>query len=631
MQNAPDPNTPASGISKFVSELRQRNVFRVAAAYAISGWLVIQLANNIFPAFDFPRWTNQFVILLVLIGFPIALVLAWAFEITPDGLKRSASVERHESIAPHTGKKLNVLIIASLSALVLFMFIERVFFLETVPVTPSVADIATTENPQPSQTISDKSIAILPFADFSAEGDQGWFADGLSEEILNSLVRIPDLKVASRTSSFSYRDSNLEITEIARAIGVAHILEGSVRRSETRLRITAQLIRAADGFHLWSENYDRAPADAIAIQEDLAISISQALQTVMDPVALAAMANVGTESIAAYNAYLEGLSFWPCVEDLACVTAHERAIGIDPEFAEAQFQLASYWSGQLQVTLVNADPGIPYAEIKERFQRHVGSAIEFANNPVDLLKYRALRARVDLRLADRRELLLAYLESRPNDADAWIALADIQMEMGDRAGSLRALEAAEQLDSRIARAGELANRYYEAGDLANAARVAQQILAAATSDRNALYQAHRSLLWAGEVSKAAEATRLFHQSAFVESDTSVNERARAQLLDIRQACAEGREADAQQIFASFPSIDALGGIQLHWHVLKTLGRNQEAEDLLRVYDSPDAVLELFSFYTYPDFDPRPFPSLMAVLEREGAVLKPLIPIPYACG
>lgn len=631
MQNAPHPNTPASGISKFVSELRQRNVFRVAAAYAICGWLVIQLANNIFPTFDFPRWTNQFVILLVLIGFPIALVLAWAFEITPDGLKRSASVERHESIAPHTGKKLNVLIISSLSALVLFMFIERVFFLESVPITPSVADKATTENPQSIQTISDKSIAILPFADFSADGNQGWFADGLSEEILNSLARIPDLKVASRTSSFSYRDSNLEITEIARAIGVAHILEGSVRRSDTRLRITAQLIRAADGFHLWSENYDRAPNDAIAIQEDLAISISQALQTAMDPVALAAMANVGTESIAAYNAYLEGLSFWPCVEDLSCVAAHERAIEIDPEFAEAQFQLAAYWNRQLSVNIINADPGITYAEIKERFQRHVASAIEFANNPVELLKYRALRASVDMRLADRRELLLTYLESRPNDAVSWFSLAQAQRDMGDLEGSLTALKAAEQLDSRIERASSFINGYYQSGDLVSTVRVALPVMVAAATNRDSFYQAHRGLLWAGEVTEAAGAARLFHQSPFVDSEPTVQEKARVQLLDIRQACAEGREADANQLFANYPAIDELGGISLHWNVLQTLGRNQEAEDLLRIYDSPETVLQLFSFYGYPEFDPRPFPSLMAVLEREGATLKPLVPIPYACG
>src|SRR3989338_6463700 len=346
-------------MSNLFQELKRRNVFRVAAAYGVVGWLVIQVIDTVTPRLGLPDWVPTLVIVIVLLGFPLALLIAWAFEVTTQGLKRTEDVGEGESIVHATGQKLNVIVIGALVlALSYSIWQNQSSEYAQTSDTESDATSAVTDVPtaqlEVAALITDKSIAILPFADFSADGNQGWFADGLSEEILNSLVRIPDLKVASRTSSFSYRDSNLEITEIARAIGVAHILEGSVRRSDTRLRITAQLIRAADGFHLWSENYDRAPDDAIAIQEDLAISISEALQTAMDPVALAAMANVGTESIAAYNAYLEGLSFWPCIEDLSCVAAHERAIGIDPEFAEAQFQLANYWNGQLELTLINA-------------------------------------------------------------------------------------------------------------------------------------------------------------------------------------------------------------------------------------------------------------------------------------
>ena len=614
-------------MSNLFQELKRRNVFRVAAAYGLVGWLVIQVIDTITPRLGLPEWLPTLVIVVVLLGLPLALVVAWAFEVTTQGLKRTQDVGEGESIVHAAGQKLNTIVIAAL-VLALGYAIWQNQSLQDGQTSDTQTDATSTVTEVPTAPlevvapITDKSIAVLPFADFSADGGQGWFGDGLSEEILNSLVRIPDLKVASRTSSFSYRDSTLEITEIAKAIGVAHILEGSVRRSDTRLRVTAQLIRAADGFHLWSENYDRAPDDAIEIQEDLAISISQALQTAMDPVALAAMANVGTESIGAYNAYLEGLSFRPCQDDLSCVAAHERAIGIDPEFAEAQFQLAEYWADQLKLNFIMADPGIPYSEIKERFQRHVASAIEFASNPVELLKYRALRASVDLRLADRVELLLAYLESRPNDAASWMDLAEAQQQMGDLAGSMHALKTAEQLNSRIELSFLLISRYNTAGDPASAARLARRVMIEASASRMGLYQANRGLLTAGEVGEAAEAARLFHQSPIAGSDPS------AQQLDIRQACAEGRDGDANQIFASFLN---LGDISSHWITLLVLGRNQEAEDLLRVYDSPDTVLQLFSFYSSPHFDPRPFPFLMEVLEREGAAPRPLIPIPYACG
>ena len=327
-------------MSNLFQELKRRNVFRVAAAYGLVGWLVIQVIDTITPRLGLPEWLPTLVIVVVLLGLPLALVVAWAFEVTTQGLKRTQDVGEGESIVHAAGQKLNTIVIAAL-VLALGYAIWQNQSLQDGQTSDTQTDATSTVTEVPTAPlevvapITDKSIAVLPFADFSADGGQGWFGDGLSEEILNSLVRIPDLKVASRTSSFSYRDSTLEITEIAKAIGVAHILEGSVRRSDTRLRVTAQLIRAADGFHLWSENYDRAPDDAIEIQEDLAISISQALQTAMDPVALAAMANVGTESIGAYNAYLEGLSFRPCgLVDLSCLpgqlarTATNRRTGV---------------------------------------------------------------------------------------------------------------------------------------------------------------------------------------------------------------------------------------------------------------------------------------------------------------
>ena len=294
-------------LKKLISELKRRNVFKVAMAYAIAGWLIIQVATSVFPAFKFPAWTVQFVIILVVIGFPISLIIAWAFELTPEGVKKTGEVDKAESLAPSTGKKLNKLIIAVLSLAVIFLLIDRFFFVPTGESTAKTDQTA---------AITDKSIAVLPFADFSPKGDQGWFADGLTEEILNDLVKTPDLKVASRTASFAYKGKNEDITDIAKNLGVAYILEGSVRKAGEEVRVTVQLIQASDGIHLWSQSYNGVEKDIFKIQEDIAIKIANALKTAMKPGALKKMVKAGTTSIEAYNEYLKGLASAGSVECL---------------------------------------------------------------------------------------------------------------------------------------------------------------------------------------------------------------------------------------------------------------------------------------------------------------------------
>ncbi|MCH8278662.1 MAG: hypothetical protein IIC12_07015 [Proteobacteria bacterium] len=228
---------------------------------------------------------------LLLLGFPFACLFAWAFEMTPEGVKKTAEVDRSTSITHSTGRKLDFVIIGALVVALGYFVWER------------------QELGEPSVEVAlDKSIAVLPFVNLSSDEEHEWFADGLTEEILNSLARTPDLLVASRTSSFQYKGQNTDVSEIAAALGVAHILEGSVRRSGNRLRVTAQLIRAHDGFHLWSETFDREPEDVIEIQESVAIEIANALKTAMDPEALRKMVSSGTAPVAAYEAYLEALA-----------------------------------------------------------------------------------------------------------------------------------------------------------------------------------------------------------------------------------------------------------------------------------------------------------------------------------
>jgi TolB-like protein len=263
------------------AELKRRNVVRVGAAYAIIGWVVAQIAEFAFENFGAPDWVLKTVVVILLLGLPIALFFAWAFELTPDGVKREKDVDRSQSITPKTGQKLNLVIIAALVFAVGYFIWERQA--DDVPVEvaepAAVADMAQ----EASDGDNNRSIAVLPFVNMSSDEEQEWFSDGLTEEILNALARTPDLLVAARTSSFKFKGSAEDIPTIAKALGVAHVLEGSVRSGGEHLRVTAQLIRASDGFHIWSETYDRNPEDVISIQEDIAINIATALETVMDP------------------------------------------------------------------------------------------------------------------------------------------------------------------------------------------------------------------------------------------------------------------------------------------------------------------------------------------------------------
>lgn len=265
-----------------IEELKRRNVFRVAVAYIVIGWVIAQVAEFAFENFGAPDWVLKVLVVVLLLGLPIAVLFAWAFELTPDGVKREEDVDRTDSITPNTGRKLNTLTIAALVLAVTILVADR--FLADQPDSGANESIATTTTGQATnaQDVAaaglDKSIAVLPFVAMTASADDEFFADGLSEELLNVLAKIEGLKVAGRTSSFYYKGRNEDLRQIADALGVAHILEGSVRRSADRIRVTAQLIKADDGFHLWSNTYDRSDGDIFAIQDGIARDVADAMQ-----------------------------------------------------------------------------------------------------------------------------------------------------------------------------------------------------------------------------------------------------------------------------------------------------------------------------------------------------------------
>jgi len=319
----------------FFAELRRRNVVRVGAAYVIIGWVLAQVAEFAFENFDAPPWVLKSVVIVLLLGLPLVLFFAWAFEITPEGIKREEDVDRSQSITSQTGRKLDFIIIGCL-VLVAALIIGRPYLPGADHQANIVEEKATVGN----------SVAVLPFTDLSQEGDQEYFADGISEEILNVLVGIPDLKVAGRTSSFSFKGRNEDLREIGAALGVNHVLEGSVRRSGTKLRITAQLIRGEDGFHLWSETYDREIADIFEIQDEIARSVADHLAVSLG-LSPKSLVPDRTEDIVAYENYLRAhqlfLQRGKDNLDLALLLLNE-ATARDPDFAPAWGVIASVYT-----------------------------------------------------------------------------------------------------------------------------------------------------------------------------------------------------------------------------------------------------------------------------------------------
>ncbi len=293
----------------FFNELKRRNVFRVAVAYVIISWLLAQIADLMLENFGAPGWVIKSFLGFLIIGFPLVLVFAWAFELTPDGVKRESEVDRSQSITPKTGHTLDRSIIVVLVIALAWFAWDRFGSSPEITVPVEVKQTADAETPA-DEVKTAKSVAVLPFVAMSSGADDEYFADGLTEEILNSLAQLPELLVTARTSAFHFKGQDVNVQEIATALGVNHIVEGSVRRSGDRLRVTAQLIRAEDGFHLWSESYDSTSEDTISVQEDIAEKIANAMDVVMNDEKRAAMRKAGLRDVEAFIAYQKGNEFY---------------------------------------------------------------------------------------------------------------------------------------------------------------------------------------------------------------------------------------------------------------------------------------------------------------------------------
>jgi TolB-like protein/Tfp pilus assembly protein PilF len=338
----------------FLSELKRRNVFKVGISYIVTAWILLQLADIVLENTAAPGWVMQVFMLAMVIGFPLVLIFAWAFELTPDGIRREKDVDKDKSITHVTGQRLNRNIIIALVIAVILLLADRFLLSQPEPESTASSPEAPVAATQPAQAI-EKSIAVLPFVDMSPEGDQAYFADGISEEILNVLVKTQSLKVAGRTSSFQFRGRSEDLRVIGEELGVEHILEGSIRKADNRVRITAQLVKANDGFHLWSETYDRELTDIFAIQDEIARAITDALAVELK---LAdthqELVTASTGNMEAYDRYLEARGLIAKRLDFPrAINLLNEATALDPDFAEGW--AANAQAHSLAVYYVNVD------------------------------------------------------------------------------------------------------------------------------------------------------------------------------------------------------------------------------------------------------------------------------------
>ena len=502
-------------------ELKRRNVVRVAVAYAIAAWLLIEITATTFPILKLPDWSVTLATVLVLIGFPLALILAWAFELTPEGIKKEKDVDRSESITHITGRKLDFIIIGVLAAALVMFALDK--FVWTADVAP--ASIANAEQ---------RSIAVLPFVNMSSDPEQIYFSDGISEEILNGLAHLPGLRVAARTSAFSFRGQNTDIRIIGEALDVDHVLEGSVRRAGNRVRITAQLIKVDDGFQLWSEEYNRDLTDIFAVQDDIAGAVVDALRVQLLRDATVVRDGYKTANVEAHDAYLLGRHllltrrledltaardyFQTAVEldpnyaaahagvaeavnllnyyggiDLAEMIANAgpaiaRALELDPDMGEAYATRAWIWARRGNESASTADfaraielsPNFSYAHLWYSAQRydvgHIDEALDAAQKAVDLDPLSPIGNQwlgsllAGIGETERgREYILRALEIEPLFANSHNRLALLEMAVGRMADGLRRQRTAVALDPRRVLYAETVGRVYlSLGDLENA-------------------------------------------------------------------------------------------------------------------------------------------------------------------
>ncbi len=427
-------------MQSFISELRRRNVLRVAAFYAAAGWLLVQVATQVFPFFDIPNWVVRVVVVAIALGFPAALALAWFYELTPQGLKLESEITPAESITRQTGRKLDRWIIGVLGlAVVLLLADKLVLHQSPQPAAPSAAAA--------NAAGGDKSIAVLRFENLSDDKANAYFAAGVQDEILTRLAKIGALKVISRTSTEQYGTRPGNLSEIARQLGVANILEGSVQKIGDSVHVNVQLIRAASDDHLWAESYNRKLDDVFGVEGEVAQTVAEALNARLSGAEQQAIAAKPTDNPAAYEAYTRGRAIetgsYDMPSRLRALDAYEEATRLDPHFALAFAHMAIvgsfiYFNGDAAEKVT---PALlkQSADSALQLQPELGEAVLARG----FYRYRVLRdypaALQDFQAAQQR---------LPNDAEVLAAMAALERRLGRWDDAVAHAQAAMSLDPR---------------------------------------------------------------------------------------------------------------------------------------------------------------------------------------
>ena len=426
---------PGGVMRSFLQELQRRNVYKIGAMYAVGGWLVVQVATSVLPIFAVSALALRVIVLVVVAGFPVALVLSWIYELTPNGIARTSAIAPEQSITRHTGQKLNWVITGVLAIAVAFLLAQRYWLKDK----PTAAGAAVTE----------RSVAVLPFESLSDEKANAYFASGIQDEILTRLAKIGALKVISRTSTQHYASSPDNLPEIAKQLGVANILEGSVQKVGDAVHINVQLIRAATDEHLWAEVYNRKLEDIFAVEAEVAGAIADALNATLSGTEHAAVTNRPTENLAAYDAYLRGRALDSAGYDFATsrklAAAYAEAVRLDPKFALAWANLATSAS-YLYFNNVDTD------KYDEQFIKNAADTamrLQPQLPEVQLVQGDYLY-RIKRDFAGAQRVYEEILRKYPNDRAALQYLGLVERRQGKWEQAITHLQQASQLDPRNA-------------------------------------------------------------------------------------------------------------------------------------------------------------------------------------
>ena len=475
----------------FFNELKRRNVFKVAIAYIVTSWLVAQVAQLAAESFGAPEWVMKMFITLLALGFPIAIIFAWAFEVTPEGIKKEKDVDRSQSITNTTGQKLNYTIIGLL-VLALGYFAYDKFVVTSGQITTSTA---TTR----SGTEADQapSIAVLPFVNMSDDASNEYFSDGLSEELLNLLAKIPELKVAARTSSFYFKGKTGDVADIGKQLKVAHVLEGSVRKSGNQVRITAQLIKTDDGYHLWSETYDRQLDNIFQIQDEIAGAVVDALKITL----LGEAPKSKETNPEAYRLYLEGQYYYRKgnINSIGkSIDLMKQALAIDPGYAPAWTDLARVYMWYTGLGGMPIDKGNVLADeaIEKALAIDPDYAMAYTMRSFSRV-YNKFNFSKGLKDANHA------MKLDPASTEAMAMISDTNRAFGRFEQAIKYSLAAIELDPvQPALYETLGSSYYFAGDQEKAEATFRKLLALSPEYTSAHYRLGRVLLKKGETAEA---------------------------------------------------------------------------------------------------------------------------------